>query len=89
MIENGGDSKTLTAIIHPTFIYQDFLYYGSQGSFGTISAMNGQTPIMYKNAMYDDLITVQSATKEAITLMIKGYSRVILISHLDFTVTYE
>ena len=89
MIENGGGPKILTAIIHPTFIYQDFICYGSQGFFGVISALNGQTPVIYKNGANNDIVVVQSATKEAITLVIKGYSRINLISHLDFNVTYE
>ena len=87
MFDNGSNANTTTFTLKLSFIFQDITFCGSQGAFGVISAMNGNTPVMYMNGKNDGVLKVKSTTKTSITLEMAEYSRVSFFSYWDFSVT--
>lgn len=67
-------------------MYHDFIIYGTGSFFGTISTMNGATPIMYKNGLRDYIFEVNVVSANSFEIVIDKYSRLSVLSTRKFTI---
>lgn len=68
-------------------VYHDFIIvYGTGGFLGTISTMNGATPIIYKNGLRDYILGVNVISANSFEIVIDAYSRLSVLSTRKFTI---
>lgn len=67
-------------------VYHDFIIYGTGGFLGTISTMNGATPIIYKNGLKDRILEVNVISANSFEIVIDTYSRLSVLSTRKFTI---
>ncbi|MFR4613138.1 MAG: hypothetical protein ACLT50_05605 [Mediterraneibacter faecis] len=84
-LNNGNSAEKMTATIECE-MYHDFIIYGTGGFFGTISTVNGATPIMYKNGLRDYIFEVNVVSSNSFEIVIDKYSRLSVLSTRKFTI---
>lgn len=67
-------------------VYHDFIIYGTGGFLGTISTMNGATPIIYKNGLKDNILEVNVISANSFEIVVNTYSRLSVLSTQKFTI---
>lgn len=83
---NNGYSAEKMMVTIECEVYHDFIIYGTGGFLGTISTMNGATPIIYKNGLKDRILEVNVISANSFEIVIDTYSRLSVLSTRKFTI---
>lgn len=83
---NNGYSAEKMRVTIECEVYHDFIIYGTDGFLGTISTMNGATPIIYKNGLKDRMLEVNVISANSFEIIIDTYSRLSVLSIRKFTI---
>lgn len=83
---NNGYSAEKMMVTIECEVYHDFIIYGTGGFLGTISTMNGATPIIYKNGLKDRILEVNVISANSFEIVIDSYSRLSVLSTRKFTI---
>lgn len=86
MIDNGSNPSIRNVTIKALHPFQDFLVYGTQGSLGVISTMNGQKPVVYKNAINDGNFDVAAIDSLTFSITVQSYARLSILSNVKFSI---
>lgn len=84
-LNNGYSAKKMMVTIECE-VYHDFIIYGTGGFLGTISTMNGATPIIYKNGLKDNILEVNVISANSFEIVVNTYSRLSVLSTQKFTI---
>lgn len=82
---NNGYSAEKMMVTIECEVYHDFIIYGTGGFLGTISTMNGATPIIYKNGK-DSILEVNVISANSFEIVVNTYSRLSVLSTRKFTI---
>lgn len=83
---NNGYSAEKMMVTIECEVYHDFIIYGTGGFLGTISTMNGATPIIYKNGLKDSILEVNVISANSFEIVVNTYSRLSVLSTRKFTI---
>lgn len=83
---NNGYSAEKMMVTIECEVYHDFIIYGTGGFLGTISTMNGATPIIYKNGLKDSTLEVNVISANSFEIVVNTYSRLSVLSTRKFTI---
>lgn len=84
-LNNGYSAKKMMVTIECE-VHHDFIIYGTGGFLGTISTMNGATPIIYKNGLKDNILEVNVISANSFEIVVNTYSRLSVLSTQKFTI---